>query len=517
MRCMSRRRTRPCAIGPAPAAESYLNSRRASSTPRARPAPRRSIRATASCRENAGFAEACEQAGIVVHRPDAGADARLRPEAHGARACAAMPSVPLLPGTGLLARRRPRAGEAERIGYPVMLKSTAGGGGIGMQLVPTMPTTSRRMFERVERLARNNFKDAGVFLEKYVERGAPHRGADLRRRQRQRRRARRARLLGAAAQPEGHRGNAGAGPAGRDARGAVGTRRAASAQSVSYRSRRHRRVLYDADDRRVLLPRSEHAPAGRARRDRRGHRRRSGRVDGAPGGRRAAAARPGAASSREAHRSRCASTPRTRPRLPPEPGLLTHVAWPADTRVETWVESGIGGLALLRSDAGEDHRPPAKRATRRCASCRPRSTRPRSAASRPISTICGNSSRRGRPRPRRDADADAADLRLQSRHHRGARARHADDGAGLAGPPRLLGRRRAAVRADGSAVVPAGQPAASAMTRALRRSRSRCPGPTLRFNSDTVICLAGAELMRDARWRARALLAGRSPSRPGRC
>ena len=45
--------------------------------------------------------------------------------------------------------------------------------------------------------------DAGVFLEKFVERGAPHRGADLRRRQGQRRRARRARLLGAAAQPEG--------------------------------------------------------------------------------------------------------------------------------------------------------------------------------------------------------------------------------------------------------------------------------------------------------------------------
>ena len=60
--------------------------------------------------------------------------------------------------------------EAQRIGYPVMMKSTAGGGGIGLQLVSSADEIAP-MFERVERLARNNFKDAGIFIEKYVARG----------------------------------------------------------------------------------------------------------------------------------------------------------------------------------------------------------------------------------------------------------------------------------------------------------------------------------------------------------
>ena len=46
-----------------------------------------------------------------------------------------MPSVPLAPGSGLIRDVEHAMSEAARIGYPVMLKSTAGGGGIGMQLV----------------------------------------------------------------------------------------------------------------------------------------------------------------------------------------------------------------------------------------------------------------------------------------------------------------------------------------------------------------------------------------------
>ena len=79
--------------------------------------------------------------------------------------------MPLAPGSGLIRDVDACEGEAARIGYPVMLKSTAGGGGIGMQLVADAATTSRRCIERVERLARNNFKDAGIFLENYVARG----------------------------------------------------------------------------------------------------------------------------------------------------------------------------------------------------------------------------------------------------------------------------------------------------------------------------------------------------------
>ena len=74
----------------------------------------------------------------------------------------------------------------------------------------------------------------------------------------------------------------------------------------------------------------------------------------------------------------------------PSSGLLTHVAWPKDTRIETWVESGIGGLAVLRSDAGQDHRH--RRDPRRSAeqaAGRARRDRDRR-ASRPISIISGN-------------------------------------------------------------------------------------------------------------------------------
>ena len=58
--------------------------------------------------------------------------------------------------------------QAARIGYPVMLKSTAGGGGIGMQLIWAEAELSAA-FESVQRLSKNNFKDSGIYLEKYVE------------------------------------------------------------------------------------------------------------------------------------------------------------------------------------------------------------------------------------------------------------------------------------------------------------------------------------------------------------
>ncbi|MDP0995771.1 ATP-binding protein, partial [Klebsiella pneumoniae] len=54
------------------------------------------------------------------------------------------------------------------VGYPVMLKSTAGGGGIGMR-VCRHATELSESFEAVKRLGQNNFSDAGVFLEKYIQ------------------------------------------------------------------------------------------------------------------------------------------------------------------------------------------------------------------------------------------------------------------------------------------------------------------------------------------------------------
>jgi urea carboxylase len=84
--------------------------------------------------ESAEFARACEAAGIVFIGPT---PAQIRDFGlkHTARSIAARADIPLLPGSGLLVDIEEATREAARIGYPVMLKSTAGGGGIGMQLV----------------------------------------------------------------------------------------------------------------------------------------------------------------------------------------------------------------------------------------------------------------------------------------------------------------------------------------------------------------------------------------------
>ena len=60
-------------------------------------------------------------------------------------------------------------GAAEQVGYPVMLKSTAGGGGIGMRVCRDAAELADA-FDAVKRLGQNNFSDAGVFIEKYIQR-----------------------------------------------------------------------------------------------------------------------------------------------------------------------------------------------------------------------------------------------------------------------------------------------------------------------------------------------------------
>jgi urea carboxylase len=117
--------------------------------------------------ESPAFAEACDTAGIVFigPTPDQIRDFGLK---HKAREIAARAGLPLLPGSDLLADAEEARREAARVGYPVMLKSSAGGGGIGMQLV-SCEAELESALEAVERLARKNFGRGGVFLERYVE------------------------------------------------------------------------------------------------------------------------------------------------------------------------------------------------------------------------------------------------------------------------------------------------------------------------------------------------------------
>jgi urea carboxylase len=118
--------------------------------------------------ENAAFAESCAARGIVFVGPTPSQmrDFGLK---HRARALAQEHGLPLLPGSGLLDDVEHAKREAARIGYPVMLKSTAGGGGIGMRLCND-DAELEAAYAAVARLATNNFSDGGLFLEKFIER-----------------------------------------------------------------------------------------------------------------------------------------------------------------------------------------------------------------------------------------------------------------------------------------------------------------------------------------------------------
>jgi urea carboxylase len=153
-------------VGPAPAAESYLNVTKILAV-----AKQLGVEAIhpgyGFLSENATFAESCEAAGIAFIGPTP-QQMREFGLKHTARALALSNHVPLLPGSDLLKDLAEAQQEAKRIGYPVMLKSTAGGGGIGMQLI-WEETELPAAFESVQRLSKNNFKDSGMYLEKYVQ------------------------------------------------------------------------------------------------------------------------------------------------------------------------------------------------------------------------------------------------------------------------------------------------------------------------------------------------------------
>jgi urea carboxylase len=152
-------------LGPSPATESYLRADALLDAARATGAE--AIHpGYGFLSENAAFAQACEDAGIAFIGPTP-AQMRSFGLKHTARELASRNGLPLLPGSGLLQDLTAALDEAGRIGYPVMLKSTAGGGGIGMQLCAS-PEALRHAFDNVRGLATANFSDGGVFIEKYV-------------------------------------------------------------------------------------------------------------------------------------------------------------------------------------------------------------------------------------------------------------------------------------------------------------------------------------------------------------
>jgi 3-methylcrotonyl-CoA carboxylase alpha subunit len=155
------------AIGPAPSAESYL--RQDAIVEAARRTGAECIHPGAGfLAENAAFAEACAAAGIVFVGPTPEA-IRLMGAKDEAKALAARLNIPVLPGyAGEAQDTVTFAREAKRIGYPVVLKAIAGGGGKGMKLVFT-PADLPEAAASAQREAEAAFGDHRLLMEKLVE------------------------------------------------------------------------------------------------------------------------------------------------------------------------------------------------------------------------------------------------------------------------------------------------------------------------------------------------------------
>ena len=267
-------------IGPA-AAQGELSARGPHPGGRAGArARRRSIRATASCRRTRTSPRPASAAGIVFIGPPASA-IRAMGSKSAAKQLMEKAGVPLVPGYhGEAQDLDTLAREAERIGYPVLIKASAGGGGKGMRIVESAAQLEGALAS-AKREAASSFGDDRVLIEKYLTRprhiemqvfadthgNAIHlfeRDCSVQRRHQK--------VLEEAPAPGHDRGQAppdGLGRGGRRARGRL-------------RERRHRGV-HRRRARRVLLHGDEHPAAGRAPGDRDDHRARPGRVAAARG------------------------------------------------------------------------------------------------------------------------------------------------------------------------------------------------------------------------------------------
>lgn len=155
-------------LGPAPAADSYLRGDLLLDI--ARRAGADAIHpGYGFLSENADFAEACEQAGIKFIGPPSSAMRALGSKTR-ARQAADKAGMPRTPGsTTGLASLQEALDLAAGIGYPIMLKAAAGGGGKGMRAV-TRPEDLKAAFEAAQSEAERAFGSNEVYLEKLIER-----------------------------------------------------------------------------------------------------------------------------------------------------------------------------------------------------------------------------------------------------------------------------------------------------------------------------------------------------------
>ena len=432
--------------------------RRASSRPPCRPGAEAIHPGYGFLAERAAFARAVEDAGLVfVGPPSASIDA-LGDKLH-ARRTARDVGVPAVPGTLEPAPvDRPDQvaaiiAEAEAIGFPLLVKAAAGGGGRGMRRVVSAADLPAALVGG-SREAASAFGDGSVYLEREI---VPARHIEVQLlgdADRPGRRHRGARLLAPAPPPEARRGGAGARAVGRrPARapcdGGQGRDRGRPAE------RRDRRVP-PRPGRVVLVPRGQHPAPGRARRDR-------ARVRPRHRPRAVLAGRRAAAVGRRAGRRR----PGRRPRRPRDRGP----------------DRGRGSVARLQPDPRPS--PPLGHAGR---SGRPRRHRDRGRRPGPGRVRqphrqdpgpCRRPRRRDRPpppRPRRDRDRRPPDdpavppVRGPQPVVRGGRARP-PAGSGSTG----MDRRRSPGRPGSPCWRPASTPSSAGSRRRSRDGRAATP------------------------------------------
>jgi len=155
-------------IGPAPASESYLRGDVLIDV--AKRAGAEAIHpGYGFLSERAGFARAVEEAGLCFIGPTADTIAAMGDKTEARRRMAAA-GVPIVPGmTDAVVDAAAARRAAQEIGYPVLLKASAGGGGKGMRVVRE-PSGVERAYDAASREALTAFGDGRVYLERYVER-----------------------------------------------------------------------------------------------------------------------------------------------------------------------------------------------------------------------------------------------------------------------------------------------------------------------------------------------------------
>ncbi len=142
-------------------------SPRSSAPPRS-PPPKRSTPATDFLSENAEFARICEKCGLRFIGPTPEA-MRAWGDKVTARGNAHRYGLPLLPGSEVLRDVAHAIEEAKRIGFPVILKASGGGGGRGMRIVRREDEMESSFLSRATR-SRNGIRNPDVYVEKFVER-----------------------------------------------------------------------------------------------------------------------------------------------------------------------------------------------------------------------------------------------------------------------------------------------------------------------------------------------------------